>query len=110
MSAGEPQGDLSQIVHELLSYLKGKGQIWSSVQLASIISVKELLERRYGVSLRSLDTLVKNWVALSEIEYSRFKTVAQQNVEMVTKINANIQYTEQKERTTRVLPFFRRKD
>jgi hypothetical protein len=104
----EPVGELSQIVHELLHYLRGKGQVYSAVQLASLIAVKELLEARYGVELKPLSTLVKMWIELSEIEASRWTTVAQKNVETVTKINTNIQYIEQKERSTRVLPLFRK--
>lgn len=102
MSAG-PAGDYGYVVEQLMQYLRGKGQIWSAAEIASLIAINEYVERRYGVSL-PLRTLVENWVKLSELEASRWTTVAQRNVEVVTRLGAQINYVEEQGSRTRILP------
>ncbi|MEB3861206.1 MAG: hypothetical protein GSR84_03175 [Desulfurococcales archaeon] len=106
MSSG-PTGDYGYAVHELLSYLRDKGQIWSAAQLASIIAVNDYITRRYGVEL-GLGKLVQDWVRLSVIEAARYETVAQRNVEKVAKISAQVNYVEEQGTRTKFLPLGRR--
>ena len=105
----EAYGDFAVVVRSLLEYLKGKGQIWSASELASLLLVDGYFKRRYGLSL-GLDAFVKAWVELSEIEAHRFKTVAQANVEAVTKISTVVNYVQEQGTRTRVLPLGRKRD
>ncbi len=102
MSSG-PTGDYGYAIEQLLGYLKDKGQIWSAAQLASIIAVNDYITRRYGVEL-GLGKLVQDWVRLSVIEAARYETVAQRNVEKISKISAQVNYVEEQGSRTRVLP------
>jgi hypothetical protein len=105
----QPVGDYGYAIDQLLSYLKDKGQIWSAAQLASIIAINDYISRRYGVDL-GLASLVDNWIKLSVIEAARFETVAQRNVEKVAKISAQVNYVEQQEGHTKLVPFSRRRN
>lgn len=101
-------GDYGYVVEALLGYLRRKGQIWSAAQMASILLVNDYVERRYGVKL-GLDSFVDKWVELSEIEASKWQTVAQKNAEIVSSIGTQINYVQQQESHTKLIPFGRRK-
>lgn len=96
-------GDLAYVVGALLQYLADKGQVYSAAQLASIMALEEGLRQRFGVA-PPLGKLVESWVKLSVIERSRWKTVAQANVEQVSRIGMQVNYVQEQAKTTRVLP------
>ena len=102
-------GDYGYVVDTLLGYLKGKGQIHSAANMASIKLLDKLFQDRFGIEL-GLSRFVDAWVLLSEIEPSKFKTVAQANVEAVTRISTTVNYVEQHSARTRYLPFGRKKE
>ncbi len=99
----QPVGDYGYAIDQLLGYLKGKGQVWSAAQMASIIAVDRYVKARYGVDL-GLGVLVNDWLRISEVEAARFETVAQRNVEKISKISAQVNYVEEQGSRTRVLP------
>ena len=96
-------GDLAYVVGALLQYLADKGQVYSAAQLAALVALEESLRKRFGVA-PPLGALVEKWVALSVIERSRWKTVAQANAEQVSRIGMQVNYIQEQARTTRVLP------
>ncbi len=99
-----PTGDYGYVIDQLLSYLRGKGQIYSAAELASIIAVNEIIRQRYGLGLKGLEALVENWLKLSEIEAARWRTVAQANVDVITKLGMQVNYVEEQGSRTRILP------
>lgn len=101
-------GDLAIVVSHLTEYLKGKGQIWSAPQVASILFLEELVERRHGIRL-GLDRFVKAWLELSEIEAHRHLTVAQKNVELVSRLGMQVNYVQEQGKETKYLPLVKRK-
>jgi hypothetical protein len=102
MSTG-PTGDYGFAIQQLLEYLKDKGQIWSAAQLATLLAVNSYIKMRYGVEL-PLEELVSNWVKFSVIEAARYETVAQRNVEKISKLSTQINYVEEQGSRTRILP------
>ena len=104
----QPVGDYGYAIDQLLGYLKGKGQVWSAAQMASIIAVDRYVKARYGVDL-GLGVLVNDWLRISEVEAARYETVAQRNVEKVAKISAQVNYVEEQASRTKYLPFGRKK-
>lgn len=107
MSSQGPTGDYGFVVESLLNYLKRKGQIWSAAQMASILLVNDYVKRRYGVEL-GLDRFVSKWVEYSEIEASKWQTVAQKNAEIVSSIGTQINYVQEQGTRTKFLPLGRR--
>lgn len=108
MSSAGPTGDYGYVVEALLGYLRRKGQIWSAAQMASIELVGEYVKRRYGVDI-GLSKFVDRWVTLSEIEASKWQTVAQKNAEIVSSIGTQINYVQEQASRTKFLPFGRKK-
>ena len=107
--ASQPAGDYGYVVEALLSYLRDKGQIPSATALASILMLNDIFRERYGIAMR-LDSFIEAWVRLSQIEPARWDTVAQRNVEKVAKISAQVNYVEQQESHTKLVPFSRRRN
>lgn len=105
----QPTGDYAFVVEALLGYLKRKGQIWSAAELASILVVNAYVQRRYGVDL-GLEKFVAKWVELSEIEASRWQTVAQKNAEIVSNIGTQINYVQEQGSRTKFLPLGSRRN
>lgn len=103
MSTAGPTGDYGFVVEALLGYLRRKGQIWSAAQMASIELVDDYVKSRYGVEL-GLRKFTQRWVELSEIEASKWQTVAQRNAEIVSNIGTQINYVQEQGTRTRVLP------
>ncbi len=104
----EVGGDLYLTISELLQYLKGKGQIYSASEMAVIKAFNSRVKRLFGVDL-GLNELVKDWIMLSEIEASRWTTVAQRNVETLTRLGTQVNYIQEQAKTTKYLPLVRRK-
>jgi hypothetical protein len=77
--------------------------------MASILLVNDYVKQRYGVRL-GLDRFVEDWLRISEVEAAKFETVAQRNVEKVAKISAQVNYVEQQEGHTKLVPFSRRRN
>lgn len=96
-------GDLAYVVASLLQYLADKGQVYSAAQLASLVVLEDSLKQRFGVA-PPLGKVVETWVSLSVIERSRWKTVAQANVEQVSRIGMQVNYIQEQAKSTRVLP------
>jgi len=99
----QPVGDYGYVVEALLNYLKGKGQLWSAAQVASILVVDEYVKTRYQTDL-GLSRFVRSWVELSEIEASKWQTVAQRNAEIISEIGTQINYVQEQGTRTRILP------
>ena len=104
----EQIGDYGFVVQALLQYLNGKGQVYSGAQVASILVLDKYVRERYRIDLH-LREFVRDWIELSEIEQARWETVAQKNAEIVTKVGGQINYVEQKQGFTKLVPFGGRK-
>ena len=101
-------GDYGFVVDSILNYLKGKGQIWSAAQIASILALNNYAKTKYNIDLK-LDIFVEKWIKMSEIELSRWETVAQKNAEIISKIGTQINYVQEQGTRTRFLPLGRKK-
>ena len=104
----ESVGDYGYVVESLLRYLNGKGQIPSATAVSSIVLLEKMVEKRFGIRL-GLVEFVESWVELSQIEPARYKTVAQQNAEIVSRIGAQVNYVQEQGTRTKFLPLGRRK-
>lgn len=83
MSASEKLGNFAKVFERALQYLEGKGQIYSARNFALLYLVSELINDFWGVRVELLDRYADKVVALSQIERSMWRTVAQENVRSV---------------------------
>ncbi|MEM4500892.1 MAG: hypothetical protein QW512_02025 [Thermofilaceae archaeon] len=81
--SSERLGNFAKVFERALSYLEGKGQIYSARNFALLYLVSELISDFWGVRVELLDRYADKVIALSQIERSMWRTVAQENVRSV---------------------------
>jgi hypothetical protein len=86
---------LVEFFKELTGYLKGKGEIYRASNVALLYVLSDIVRELYGIDISYINYYANKYIELSEIQVSRFETVAQKNVKALTLgLKEQIQITE----------------
>jgi len=86
---------LVEFFRELTGYLKGKGEIYRASNVALLYILGDIVRELYGIDVRYVERYANKYIELSEIQVSKFETVAQKNVKALTLgLREQIQITE----------------